>query len=318
MGGRANPSATDTEQDRRREDEGLQLGLHTYTLHLWGFGQNWGTHGDPRPKQFSLEELMGKAEDWGLDGLHLTGADLESKDDDRLEEVRQAAEDHGLYLEYNYSRDEEFDPRLNDEVDEGIRIADKLGADLAKLSLDIRRPRPLYGSSFHPEVMDQLVDVYEEVQAAIPVIEETGVKLALENHTETFADEIIWLIEEIDHPLVGACVDTVNSVGVLEDPEYAVERMAPYAFCNHFCDHRLDRDQFGMRFRGVALGDGDIDLDKVLDTIETESPTNRITFEVEWAQGDDSLEEAREKEMEACIESIEYAQEVLGIGNPAQ
>lgn len=304
----------DAVQSQRTETGDLKLGLHTYTLHLSGFGQNWGTHEDTRPKQFSLEELMDKAVDWGLDGLHLTGADLESKTDDRLEEVRQAAEDRGLYLEYNFSRDEEFDPRLNDEVHEGIRIADKLDADLAKLSLDIRRPRPLYGSDFHPKVMDQLVDVYEEVQEAIPVIEETGVKLALENHTETFADEIIWLLEEIDHPLVGACVDTVNSIGVLENPEYAVERMAPYAFCNHFCDHRLDRDQFGARFHGVALGDGDIDLDSVLETLRTQSPTDRITFEVEWAQGTDSFEEAREKEMKACIESIDYAQNELGIG----
>lgn len=304
----------DTGQDRTTATEDLKLGLHTYTLHLSGFGQNWGTHQDPRPKQFSLEELMDRAVDWGLDGLHLTGADLESKDDDRLEEVRQAAEDRGLYLEYNFSRDEEFDQRLNDDIDEGIRIADKLGADLAKVSLDIRRPRPLYGSDFHPKVMDQLVDVYEEVQEAIPVIEETGVKLALENHTESYADEVIWVLEKIDHPLVGACVDTVNSMGVLENPEYAVERMAPYAFSNHFCDHRLDRDQFGVRFHGVALGDGDIDLDKALDTIRQESPTDRITFEVEWAQGDDPEEVAREKEYQACEESIEYAQEVLGIG----
>lgn len=303
-----------TEQAQATATEDLKLGLHTYTLHLSGFGQNWGTHQDPRPKQFSLEELMDRAVDWGLDGLHLTGADLESKDDERLEEVREAAEERGLYLEYNFSRDEEFDPRLNDEVHEGIRIADTLGADLAKLSLDIRRPRPLYGSSFHPKVVDQLVDVYEEVQEAIPVIEETGVKLALENHTETFADEIIWLLEEINHPLVGACVDTVNSVGVLEDPEYAVEQLAPYAFSNHFCDHKLDRDQFGVRFHGVALGDGDIDLDKALDTIRRESPTDRITFEVEWAQGDDPEDVAREKEYQACEESIEYAQEVLGIG----
>ena len=49
-------------------------------------------------------------------------------------------------------------------------------------------------------------------------------------------------------------VDTVNSMGVLENPETAVNKLAPYAFCNHFCDHKLDRDQFGIRFHGVALG----------------------------------------------------------------
>ncbi len=101
---------------------------------------------------------------------------------------------------------------------------------MGKISLDIRRPRPLYGSCFHPDVMKQLCAVYDEVKAALPLLEKTGIKLALENHTETFADEILWLIERINHPLVGACVDTVNSMGVLENPETAVAKLAPYAF----------------------------------------------------------------------------------------
>lgn len=292
----------------------MKLGFHTYTLHLWGLGQNWGIQADPRPKELNLMQLMDKAVEWGLDGLHITGCDLEDKGDERLEAVRSAAEAHGLYLEYNFSRDEEFDPRLTDTLERGLEITEKIGADLAKLSLDIRRPRPLYGSCFHPQVMRQLCDVYDEVRAVLPRLEKTGIKLALENHTETFSDEIIWLIEQINHPLVGACVDTVNSMGVLENPEEAVEKLAPYAFCNHFCDHKLDRDQFGIRFHGVALGDGDIDCVKTYQTICELSPTDRITFEIEWDMGEDSLETARKKEMEACLKSIRYAREVLGIG----
>ena len=292
----------------------MKLGLHTYTLHLWGLGQNWGIQADPRPKEMNLLQLMDKSVEWGLDGLHITGCDLETKDDARLQEVNQAAKAHGLYLEYNYSRAEEFDARLTDTVEEGIHITHKLGADLAKLSLDIRRPRPLYGSCFHPMVMRQLCDVYDEVMAVCPLLEKTGIKLALENHTETFSDEIIWLIEQINHPLVGACVDTVNSMGVLENPEDAVEKLAPYAFSNHFCDHKLDRDQFGIRFHGVALGDGDIDCFKTYNTIRELSPTDRITFEIEWDMGKDFVEVARQKEMDACIKSIKYARDVLGIG----
>ena len=82
----------------------MKLGLHTYTLHLWGLGQNWGIQADPRPKEMNLIQLMDRAVEWGLDGLHITGCDLESKDDQRLEEVRKAAADRGLYLEYNYSQ----------------------------------------------------------------------------------------------------------------------------------------------------------------------------------------------------------------------
>jgi sugar phosphate isomerase/epimerase len=293
-----------------------KLGLHTYTLHLWGLGQNWGIQADPRPKEIDLFQLMDLAVEWGLDGLHITGCDLETKDDARLAAVKKAARDHGLYLEYNFSRNEEFDPRLTDTLEKGIDITHKIGADLAKLSLDVRRPRPLYGSCFHPQVMRQLCDVHDEITAVLPLLEKTGIKLAVENHTETFADEILWVIRQVNHPLVGACVDTVNSMGVLENPEYAVEKLAPYAFCNHFCDHKLTRDQFGIRFHGVALGDGDIDCFKTLQVIRDQSPTDRITFEIEWDMGEDSLEAARKKEMAACKKSIRYAREVLKIGRP--
>ncbi|SKA85518.1 Sugar phosphate isomerase/epimerase [Paucidesulfovibrio gracilis DSM 16080] len=296
------------------ERKDLKLGLHSYTLHLWGLGQNWGIQADPRPKEMNLFQLMDNAVEWGLDGLHITGCDLESKDDARLAEVRKEAEKRGLYLEYNFSLDEEFDSRLTDTIAEGVRIASGLGSDLAKISLDIRRPRPLYGSCFHPQVMRQLCNVYDEVMEVLPKLEETGVRLALENHTETFADEVLWLINRVNHPLVGACVDTVNSMGVLENPEYATEVLAPYAFSNHFCDHKLDRDQFGIRFHGVALGDGDIDCFKTLNTIIENSPTDRITFEIEWDMENDSLEEARKKQLDACIRSIKYAREVLKIG----
>lgn len=295
-------------------DKKMKLGMHTYTLHLWGFGQNWGIVTEPRPKEFSLFELMDKAVAWKLNGLHLTGCDLENKGDKRLQEVKEAAAERNLYLEYNFSLNEEFDPRLTDTLEEGILIAAGLGSDIAKVSLDIRRPRPLYGSCFHPEVMRQMIDVYGQILSVLPLLEKEGVKLALENHTETYADEILWLIDQVNHPLVGACVDTVNSMAVLEAPQDAVEKLAPYAFVNHFCDHKLDRDQFGIRFHGVALGDGDIDCLRVLNTIKQVSPTDRITFEIEWDMGNDTIETARKKQMEACVKSIRYAQDVLGIG----
>lgn len=292
----------------------LKLGIHSYTLHLWGFGQNWQIVEEPRPKRISLTELMDLAVEWKLNGMHITGCDLETKDDIRLNEVKKEAANRGLYLEYNYSINDTYDNRLNDTVEEGITIAHKLGADLAKVSMDIVRPRPLYGSCMHPLVMEQLVQIYKQVVQAIPLLEKYSIKLALENHTETYADEVIWLIDHINHPLVGACVDTVNSMAVLESPLDAVEKLAPYAFVNHFCDHKLDRDQFGVRFHGVALGDGDIDCLRVLNTIKQVSPTDRITFEIEWDMGDDSLDVAQQKQMEACIKSIKYAREVLGVG----
>ena len=292
----------------------MRLGMHSYTLHLWGLGQNWGIQAEPRPKDITLMRLMDLAVEWGLDGLHITGADLETRDDKRLEEVAAAARDHGLYLEYNCSLNEEFDPRLNDTFEHAAYVAHKLGAELVKWSLDIRRDRPLYGSCFNPTVMRQLADIHDQIIAALPTIEKYNMPQAIENHTETYADEILWLVDSVNHPLVQVCVDTVNSFGVLEGPEAAVKKLAPRAICNHFCDHQLSRDQYGCRFHGVAIGDGDIDVQKAVDIIRKESPTDKITFEIEWDMENDTLEEAKAKQLDACKRSIKYLRDVLKVG----
>jgi sugar phosphate isomerase/epimerase len=149
-------------------DKKMKLGLHTYTLHLWGLGQNWGVVADPRPKEMNLLQLMDKAVEWGLDGLHITGCDLETKDDTRLLEVKQAAASRNLYLEYNFSTGRGVRPASHRQGRRRHRIAEKLGADL-----DQAQPghppapstiRQLLPSGGHEAVMR----LYDEVCCAAP------------------------------------------------------------------------------------------------------------------------------------------------------
>lgn len=293
----------------------MKLGMHTYTLHLSGLGESWGFDGVHEfEKTMTLMQLMDNAVEWGLDGLHITNVDLETLDPEHLAEVKAAAEAHGLYLEYNVSFDAPSDPRVNATVKDALLNAKAMGADLVKFSLDIERPHPLYGSCFHPDVMRQLSVRYDEFKANIKLMEEFGLKISIENHCDTYADEVIWLVRQLNHPDIGACLDTINSLVVLEGPEACVEKMAPYANCCHFCDNKLVVDPDGTHSIGVAIGKGDIDCAKVLRTLMEKAPLDRITFEVEYEIGDDPIEVAREKEIQACKESIDYLRNVLKVG----
>lgn len=299
----------------KNNDKQLQLGMHTYTLHLNGLGESWGFDSAYAfEKSINLIQLMELAVEWGLDGLHITNVDLETLDPARLAEVKAAAEAHDLYLEYNVSFNAPCDPRVNSTVRDALVNAKAMGADLVKFSLDIERPRPLYGSCYHPDVMKQLADRYNEFKVNIPLMEELGLQIAIENHCDTYADEVIWLIKQLNHPNIGACLDTINSLCVLESPEACIEKMAPYAICCHFCDNKLVVDPDGTHSIGVAIGQGDFDCDKILKTLKEKAPLNRITFEVEYEIGKDSLEVAREKEIEACKQSINYLRNVLNVG----
>jgi hypothetical protein len=157
----------------------MLLGLHTYSLHLHGMGQNWGGYELPWPRAMDIFKLMDFAVDVGLDRLHITAADCESTDEARLNEIRAAAEARGLYLEYNFSMDDRYDPRLTNTLEEGITIAKALGSDIAKVSMDLKRPRPICASRFHPEVMLQLENFVGLLKVAAPMAEATGVRIAV-------------------------------------------------------------------------------------------------------------------------------------------
>ncbi len=298
----------------------FQLGIHTYTLHVNGLGESWGYKNVEEyewrnKKSIDLWQLMDLAVEWELDGLDVTNVDLESLDPENLAKVKAAAEDHNLYLEYNCALNSMADPRINATVKDALLISKAIGADLAKFSLDIRRPRPIYGSCFHPDVMRQLCDAYDQFKANISLMEELGIEVSIENHTETFSDEILWLVNRLNHPLVGTCVDTINSWPVMESPEECIEKMAPLANCCHFCDNEIVIDSDGTHFLGVALGTGDIDCVKALQTLKEKAPNlRRITFEVEYKMGDEPLEEARKNEVELCKNSINYMCNVLKVG----
>ncbi len=293
----------------------MLLGLHTYSFHLHGMGQNWGGYKLAWDPVWNIFGLMNEAKKLGLDGLHITGADLGSTDDARLGDVRRTAEELGLYLEYNFSLDASaYDDRLTNTMEEGIAIAEKIGSDIGKISMDIHRPHPVCGSAFHPQVIPQLERIAQKAEAVAPVAQNAGVRLCLENHTEAFSDEVVWVIQRVDHPYVGACVDTNNSLMVGEDPLTAVRKLAPLAFTNHFSDHAIVFDQYGCRITGVATGTGDVDMKAAFQAIQANPNMKRLNLEVEFDPGADGPNDARRREYEAVVESIRFAREELGVG----
>jgi sugar phosphate isomerase/epimerase len=267
----------------------------------------------------STFELFDETVRLGLDGLHLDDGVLENLDGSYLQEVGAAARERGLYLEYNFSMD--LAGRgigIQHDLDEAIATARALGADIVKVGMDLKRPRPVSASRFHPDVMGQIKSFASRLKASAPAAEATGIKIAVENHCDSFSEEILWLLDRVDSTVVGACVDTVNSLMVMEDPMQAIENLAPRSFTNHFRDDRIEFQRYGFKLTGTAVGEGDIDMQRAYEIIKTGSTMRRINIETEMEIPLDSMEEALRMEKETVKRSIRYCREVLGIKREAQ
>jgi sugar phosphate isomerase/epimerase len=292
----------------------MKLGLHTYSLNLHGIGQGWADFNPPWPRQLSTFELFDLAIEFGLEGLHLDDGVLESLEKSFLKEVASAAAERDLYLEYNFSLDlGNFGIGIQHELHEAINTAQFLGADIVKMSMDIRRPRPVAASRFHPDVIEQMTMVAHILKESSSAAEDTGVRIAVENHCDSFSEEILWLLDKVDSPVVGACIDTVNALHVTEDPMTAIRNLAPRAFTNHFRDDRIVFQRYGFKLTGAAVGDGDIDMKEAYQIIKTRSSMNRINIETEMEIPLNNLEAALSLEIEAVRRSISYCRDVLKI-----
>jgi sugar phosphate isomerase/epimerase len=292
----------------------MLLGLHTYSFYLHGIGQAWADFKLPWPRQMSTFELFDEAVAMGLDGLHLDDGVLETLDASYLGEVRAAAAECSLYLEYNFSMDlAGMGIGIQHDLGEAIATAAALGSDVVKVSMDLQRPRPLAASRFHPQVKAQMEKFASRLQAAAPAAEDAGVKIAVENHCDSFSEEILWLLDLVDRPVVGACIDTVNALMVTEDPMRAIANLAPRAFTNHFRDDRIELQRYGFKLTGAAVGEGDIDMKGAYEIIKTKSRMRRINIETEMEIPLDDMQQALRMEKETIKRSIRYCREVLGI-----
>ncbi|MBL6992707.1 sugar phosphate isomerase/epimerase family protein [Desulfobacula sp.] len=301
--------------ENKKENHHMLLGLHTYSLYLHGIGQAWAGFKLPWERQLSTFQLFDLGIELGLDGFHLDDGVLENLEPSFLREVGISAKEKNLYLEYNMSLDlGHFGIGIQHNLEDGLNTAHLLGADVVKVSMDLPRPRPRAGSRFHPKVMPYLQETIQILKKAAPMAEAYGIRLALENHCDSFSQEILWVLKEVNHTFVGACIDTVNAWHIAEDPMKAIENLAPVAFTNHFRDDRIEFCRDGFKVSGVAVGDGDIDMQKAYELIKNNSPTNRINIETEMGISLEDMETALQLEIETIKKSIHFCRTMLNIG----
>jgi len=217
--------------------------------------------------------LLHHCREIGAGGAQLQLGVLDSK---AAATVRKFAEQHVLYIEAIVSP-----PKRENDVerfDAQMKSAAEAGSIAARTVL-------IPGRRY--EYFDSL-DVFQEhadqarrsLELAAPIAEKYRVPLAAENHKDQRDGERIALLEHIGSEYVGACVDTGNSVALLEDPVETVRRFAPWAKSVHLKDQALKLYKDGFLLGDTPLGRGSLDLKQMVDILRKEKPNIRFTLEL--------------------------------------
>ncbi len=180
--------------------------------------------------------------------------DREKKPEDRLSDPIR-------FLEYGHSigaagiqvgigaRDDAYADRLRGLAEaasmdlEGIVSPPRDEGDVARFEAEIRTARragaeivrTVLSSGRRYEVFDSLDGfrrsadrASHSLSLAAPIVVKHGVRLAVENHKDFRSDELVTLLKKLNCDHIGTCVDTGNSLALLEDPIETVETLAPW------------------------------------------------------------------------------------------
>jgi sugar phosphate isomerase/epimerase len=197
-------------------------------------------------------------------------------EDSHAQDLKRQADAAGMYLEgiVSLSRDQSDLDRFGAE----LRTARQAGASVVRtVMLSGRRYETFTSAAAFRRFAGQSTHA---LGLAASEAARQQVRLAVENHKDWRADELIAILKRHGNDHVGVCLDTGNSIALLEDPMEVVEALAPLAFTTHFKDMGVEEYREGFLLAEVPLGTGILDLPRVVKILRAANPEIRFNLEM--------------------------------------
>lgn len=198
------------------------------------------------------------------------------RDDAYADKLLDLAAKHNLYVEASIAlpRDKADVVRFAAEV----RTAKRCGARVFRTVLMNGRRYEVFDSA--ESFLRFFGQGKESLSLARPIVEKQEIRMAVENHKDLRTPELLDLVKKLDSPFVGVCIDTGNSIALLESPQETVEALAPHAFTTHLKDMGVEEYRDGFLLSEVPLGAGFLDLAQIVRTMRKARPEIRLNLEM--------------------------------------
>jgi sugar phosphate isomerase/epimerase len=216
-----------------------------------------------------------------LEHCHRLGAGgiqvgLGTRDETYTTKLRRQAETYEMFIEG--IADLPGDQAGVERFEAQVRTAKRAGAKVIRAVI---MPGRRYETFDSAEQFRRSADRgRQSVELAEPVVAREGIRLAIENHKDHRVPERLELLKRISSEYVGVCVDTGNSIALLEDPMEVVRAYAPWAMSGHLKDMAVREYDDGFLLSEVPLGEGILNLSEMIGLLRRARPQIQFTLEM--------------------------------------
>ena len=125
-----------------------------------------------------------------------------------------------------------------------------------------------------------VTDSRGNLETALPILEKYKIPLALENHKDWTADEMVELMKSHPSEYLGVCLDFGNNIALLDDPINVTEMLAPFTIATHVKDMGVEWFNDGFLLSEMVLGQGFLDLPRMIALVRQSRPATRFSLEM--------------------------------------
>lgn len=258
----------------------MKLAIDSYCYHRY-FGEIYaGLQRDPG-RRMTVWDFLKRARRLGVDGVSIEACFLPPLAQAFLGRLRDTLDEYGFERVWAWGHPDGLrsgtDVRAAKDLVKHLGVARQLGANVMRIVGGSRRTRP-DSWSLHKR---RLVKMLRPLARAAG---DHGVVMAIENHIDILADEMVDLITTIDSPWLGVCLDTANNLRLFEDPLAVAKALAPFARATHVKDVtalRGNPKEFSF-WPSVPLGEGLVDVAGVLGYLKQAKYKGLLAFEIDY------------------------------------
>ena len=259
----------------------MKTGIDSYCYHRF-FGEVYPQQTRPE-RTMTVEDFLLRARVLGVDGVSLESCFLEGAD---LERLRSLLDEYRLHRIWAWGHADGLEggtsERAYAEMISNFEHAKAIGADVMRVvgSSLMFRNQP------HGPQIARLARMFRD---AVKVAETYGIRMAVENHIDFTADEMLELLTAVNSPWLGINFDTGNFLRLLDDPIKGMAKLAPHVYATHIKDLKVQRgvapDEWYF-FSSVPVGDGLIDNAKLIALLAEAGYQGVLAVEIDFLHPD--------------------------------
>ena len=262
----------------------MKVGIDSYCYHRY-FGEVYPEQVPP-PREMTLEDFLDRAKELEVDGVSLESCFITSFDAAYLRDVKAKLDAYGFDRVFAWGHPDGLEGGKNQQAYKdmiaSLEHAKNIGADVMR----VVGSSLMFRFESHEEQLARLSKMFKE---AVKAAEDYGIKMAIENHIDFTADEMLTLIDSVGSPYFGINFDTGNFVRLLDDPIKGVEKLAPHVYATHVKDLKPQKgapvDEWYF-FSSTPVGEGIVDNLKLAHVLNDAGFTGFLAVEIDFLHPD--------------------------------